>query len=88
MAKSGMLQRGNKVEKSAKNGKINSDYLTDEEDGFSETERGRISEELSDLYIQGKTNTVVDILLDIQKRLLHVEKLLQSGNNPVKQPKV
>ena len=77
-----MLQHGNK----AANGKKSnsSDYLTDEEDGYSKAERDRISSELTELYLNKKSVSVVDILLDIQKRLAHVESLLKAKGKVVK----
>ena len=70
-----MLQHGNK----AGNGKKgnSSDYLTDEQDGYPKAERDRISAELTELYLNKKSGSVVDILLDNQKRLAHLESLLK-----------
>ncbi len=77
-----MLQHGNKVANGKK--KMSSDYLTDEEDGYSQAERDRISAELTELYLNKKSVSVVDILLDIQKRLAHVENLLKSKGKVAK----
>ena len=77
-----MLQHGNK----AGNGKkgSSSDYLTDEQDGYPQAERDRISAELTELYLDKKSVSVVDISLDIQKRLAHVESLLKAKRKATK----
>lgn len=61
-----------------------SDYLTDEDDGYSQAERDRISAELTELYLNKKSVSEVDILLDIQKRLAHVEILLKAKGKVAK----
>jgi hypothetical protein len=76
MKKSDMLQRGNKATRSKKK-PISSGNLTDEEDGYSKSERKRISDDLTKLYLSNKSASVLDILIDIQKRLANVEKLLK-----------
>jgi len=82
-----MSQHGHKAVKQMKEPKVNSDYLSDEEDGYGSLERERITKELSSLYIEGKTQSVVDLLLDIQKRLTNVETLLKNRAKPTKKAK-
>ncbi len=74
-----MLQRG-KVQQKEKGKalKKSSDFLTDEEDGYTQKERDRISAELSGLYSKQKAASVLDILLDIQHRLANMETLLKA----------
>ena len=77
MAKQDMLQRGNKANNGNANG---SDYLTDEQDGYPKAERERISADLTELYLSKKFASLVDILLDIQKRLMHLENLVKANS--------